>query len=269
MLSAHIGFTHWNDEDWKYPETVQGAVSDEDKLLVHAADSDCFVSEGEVSLPEFTSVGEETYLLQAANAKDALLDVILTCEDDFVSIRELSCGPQSVRNFEVSVDFSKLTETKESEILVQAASCEVKVKVKAVVITEKLPSMTFVERDGIVSMEAEHFAANESKDGKEWKCLKEYGKTLSSMKVYPMGTNFDKPGEGPSLSYSVLIREGGEYTLRVITAPTNSLEDGRNMRYAVSFDDGSASEVKTVLDEHYNIGGGHSRARDWADGCIK
>ena len=268
MLSAHIGFTNWNDEDWKYPETVQGAVSDENKLLVHAADSDCFVSEGEVSLPEFTSVGEETYLLQAANAKDALLDVTLTCEDDFVSIRELSCGPQSVRNFEVSVDFSKLTGTKESEILVQAAGCEVKVKVKAVVVTEKLPSMTFVERDGIVSMEAEHFAANESKDGKEWKCLKEYGKTLSSMKVYPMGTNFDKPGEGPSLSYSVLIREGGEYTLRVITAPTNSLEDGRNMRYAVSFDDGSASEVKTVLDEHYNIGGGHSRARDWAEGVL-
>ena len=85
------------------------------------------------------------------------------------------------------------------------------------------------------------------------------------MKVYPMGTNFDKPGEGPSLSYSVLIREGGEYTLRVITAPTNSLEDGRNMRYAVSFDDGSASEVKTVLDEHYNIGGGHRLGR----GCFK
>ena len=96
--------------------------------------------------------------------------------------------------------FSKLTGTKESEILVQAAGCEVKVKVKAVVVTEKLPPMTFVERDGIVSMEAEHFAANESKDGKEWKCLKEYGKTLSSMKVYhSMGTNFDKPGEGPSL----------------------------------------------------------------------
>lgn len=40
------------------------------------------------------------------------------------------------------------------------------------------------------------------------------------------------------------------------------------MRYAVSFDDGSASEVKTVLDEHYNIGGGHSRARDWAEGVL-
>ena len=65
-----------------------------------------------------------------------------------------------------------------------------------------------------------------------------------------------------------MIREGGEYTLRVITAPTNSLEDARNMRYAVSFDDGSASEVKTVLDEHYNIGGGHSRARDWAEGVL-
>ena len=90
--------------------------------------------------------------------------------------------------------------------------------------------MTFVERDGIVSMEAEHFAANESKDGKEWKCLKEYGKTLSSMKVYPMGTNFDKPGEGPSLSYSVLIREGGEYTLRDYSTDEQL---GRWTRYAV------------------------------------
>ena len=51
-----------------------------------------------------------------------------------------------------------------------------KVKVKAVVVTETLPPMTFVERDGIVSMEGEHFAANESKDGKEGKCLKEYVK---------------------------------------------------------------------------------------------
>ncbi len=63
--------------------------------------------------------------------KMLLLDVTLTCEDDFVSIRELSCGPQSVRNFEVSVDFSKLTGTKESEILVQAEGCEVKVKSKS------------------------------------------------------------------------------------------------------------------------------------------
>ena len=88
------------------------------------------------------------------------------------------------------------------------------------------------------------------------------------MKIYPVDKNFDEIGKAPSMTYRVLIREGGEYTLRGITAPTNNLEDGRNMRYAVSVDDGVPTAVKTLPDEHYNIGSGHYRDRDWAEGVL-
>ena len=70
------------------------------------------------------------------------------------------------------------------------------------------------------------------------------------------------------MEYPVWIREGGEYTLRAITAPTNNLEDGRNMRYAVSVDDGALEAVKTIPDEHYNIGAGHYYERDWGEGVL-
>lgn len=269
MSSAHIGFTRWNDENWKYPEIVEKQPATEDQLFVLAADGDAFVKEGMISLPEFTSTGKETYLVQAANAADGALDVTLTADHEAVLIRELHSSLVSVKNYEISVDWEQLSDDLAATITVQGAGGEVKVGIKAVVVDESsLPAMTFVERNGAIAMEAEHFAENQALDGYEWKCLTEYGKTLSSMKIYPMGHNFDVPGEAPSLTYRVLIREGGEYTLRAITSPTNNLEHGRNMRYAVSVDQGEVQAVKTILDEHYNIGNGHWHERDWAEGVL-
>ena len=40
------------------------------------------------------------------------------------------------------------------------------------------------------------------------------------------------------------------------------------MRYAVSVDEGEVQEVKTIPDEHYNIGGGHWKEKDWAEGVL-
>lgn len=269
MSSAHIGFTRWNDENWKYPETVETQSAEEDQLLVLAAERDAFVKEGTVSLPEFTSTGRESYLLRIANAADRPLDVELTADHEAVLIREVNCSPQSLRDYEISIDWEKLTADLTADITVKGAGGEVKVSVKAVVVDESsLPVMTFVERDGVTAMEAVHFAGCSALDGYEWKCLTEYGKTLSSMKIFPMDQNFDTLGEAPSMTYRVLIREGGEYTLRAITAPTNNLEHDRNMRYAVAVDQGEVQAVKTIPDEHYNIGNGHWRDRDWAEGVL-
>lgn len=269
MSSAHIGFTHWNDEDWQYPQTVDVQVSNVDTLRVLAANGDSFVSEGTISLPEFTNVGNEVYTLQVANGADRSMEVTVTADTEAVLVERTDSSIDSLQNYRISIDWSKVERDMTSTITVTGAGSEVAVLVKAVVVDESsLEALTFVERDGITAIEAEHFAESTAKDGYQWKCLKEYGKTLSSMKIYPMDRNFDELGEAPSLTYRVLIREGGDYVLRVITAPTNNLEDGRNMRYGVSVDDGGVQAVKTILDEHYNIGSGHWHDRDWGEGVL-
>lgn len=269
MSSAHIGFTHWNDEDWQYPQTVDVQVSDEDTLRVLAANGDSFVSEGTISLPEFTNTGNEVYTLQVANGADRSMDVTVTADEETVLVEKIHSSIDSLQNYRISIDWSKVEKDMTATITVTGAGSEVRVLVKAVVVDEScLGAMTFVERDGITAIEAEHFAESTGKDGYQWKCLKEYGKTLSSMKIYPMDRNFDELGEAPSLTYRVLIREGGDYSLRVITSPTNNLEDGRNMRYGVSVDDGGVQAVKTILDENYNIGSGHWCDRDWGEGVL-
>lgn len=269
MSSAHIGFTSWNDEGWKYPDTVSPEPAKEDKLLVLVANADEFVSEGTVSMPEFTNVAQEKYRIRVANASDRMLEPEIICNQEKIKIEKTDSSVASVANYMVSVDWSKVSEDGKEIIIIRAAGAEVHVEVPMVVVdVTKLEPMTFVERDGMVAIEAEHFAQSEEWNGFQWKQLKEYGKTLSSMKIYPMKYNFDDIGKAPSLIYRVFIREGGDYTLRVITSPTNPLEDGRNMRYAVSADGGELSAVKTVLDEYYNIGGGHWREHDWAEGVL-
>ena len=270
MMSAHVCFEHWNDEGWHYPETVDVEVSEEQKILVLAEGGDAFAGAGTVSLPEFTNLGNETRRIYVAQGGTENFDCQISCENDAVSVEESESRPvESIRTYEVRIDWSKVTKDSEFTIKVEGAGSEVAVKAKAAVVDiGKLSPMTFVESDGIVAMEAEHFAADWERDGYRFCKLKEYGKTISSMKVYPLDRNFDEIGIAPALEYRVLIREGGEYTLRAITAPTNNLEDGRNMRYAVSVDGSPAEAVKTIPDEHYNIGGGHWWPRDWGEGVL-
>ncbi|MCH5264273.1 MAG: glycosyl hydrolase 115 family protein [Lachnospiraceae bacterium] len=269
MMSAHVCFEHWNDEDWHYPEVAEVTPEAGDKLLVLAENADSFVGEGTVSLPEFTNVGKETWRIQVANAGTGALEAEVSCDSPAVKIEELPGAVNSIRVYYVSMDWSRITSDSEFVIRVAGAGSEVAVKAKAVrVDIDALSPMTFVERDGVTAMEAGHYAADWEQDGYQWCHLEEYGKTVSSLKIYPLDHNFDDIGIAPAVEYRVFIREGGDYTLRVITAPTNNLEDGRNMRYAVSFDGSKPEPVKTIPDEHYNIGAGHWHARDWAEGVL-
>ena len=82
--------------------------------------------------------------------------------------------------------------------------------------------MTFVETDGIIAIEAEHYAEAESGDGGKFEKIPEYGKTLSGMKAYPCDRTFAE-NEGPKLIYRIYVEEEGNYRILLYTAPANPL----------------------------------------------
>ena len=61
MMSAHACFVTWNDEGWHYPETERIQPECGSRMLVHAEGAEAFAAEGTLCLPEFTSLGKETY----------------------------------------------------------------------------------------------------------------------------------------------------------------------------------------------------------------
>ena len=93
--------------------------------------------------------------------------------------------------------------------------------------------MTFVETDGIIAIEAEHYAEAESGDGGKFEKIPEYGKTLSGMKAYPCDRTFAE-NEGPKLIYRIYVEEEGNYRILLYTAPANPLNQWDRVEFGLS-----------------------------------
>jgi len=105
----------------------------------------------------------------------------------------------------------------------------------------KLPRLKdgFVEWNGAVSIEAEHFTRRRDNDGFAWGALEGLGKTGDSVTVFPQKarTFSGFSGAAPSLEYDFYILNGGAFEANFFLIPTQPLVPGNGLRFAVSIDD--------------------------------
>ena len=96
----------------------------------------------------------------------------------------------------------------------------------------------FVETDGYVSIEAEHYTRKNDAGGARWEKIDDYGRTLSSMTIFPMTSkSVAPPAASPSLEYEMYLFHPGKVEVEAILAPSLNFVPGRGLRYAISFDD--------------------------------
>jgi len=119
----------------------------------------------------------------------------------------------------------------------------------------------FVEADGYVSIEAEHFTALKNTEARYWELIEGYGRTLSAMRASaftdaPPAT----PGkDSPCLEYQIYLFSTGQSELVLHVAPSLNFLPGRDFKLGISFDDG-APEILTVVPKEFNAQNGN---REW------
>jgi hypothetical protein len=106
----------------------------------------------------------------------------------------------------------------------------------------------FVEGQGVVSIEPEHFTGNTAGGGAQWVKVEDYGRTLSGMRAEaPVDAPSATPGrDSPCLEYRMYLFTPGPVEVTAITAPTLNFVPDRGVRYAVSFDDETPQIVTLV-----------------------
>jgi hypothetical protein len=99
----------------------------------------------------------------------------------------------------------------------------------------------FVEDDGVVSIEPEHYSSKTDVGDLKWIRVEDYGRTLSAMRGQgPVDFGPLAPPQGsPRLEYKTYFFTSGEATVYNVLAPNLAFIPGRNLRFAVSIDDQS------------------------------
>jgi hypothetical protein len=157
--------------------------------------------------------------------------------------------------------------TANGEIKIKGAGGEVTVKVSAFNPSEATRESLqgFVEGDGCVSIEAEHFTKNSDAGANRWIKIPGYGHTLSAMRATGLDYVEATPGkDSPCLEYKMYLFSTGKVEVESTVGPTLNFIHGRPLRYAVSFDD-ETPQVVTIVPADFNAGNGN---RDWEESVM-
>ena len=113
-------------------------------------------------------------------------------------------------------------------------------------VPEKEKAYTFIEVDGYVSIEAEHFTRSVAKGETVWSIIPNFGKTRSGITTLPV----TRVPENMYLEYDIEMKRTGNVQVDLLLAPTLNFNDNKGLSYAISFD-GSKEQIIN-FNGHYN-----------------
>lgn len=239
QLAEHIGFTKWNEDDYRYPVVAKVEPAHKPRMSVSRKDEEKTAVKNYGSLmtlavPDFQSAGCREVILEIANTGCGSLDFCITAEEacggeipewlvvtpmqgrveqlqevSLYCIRErLPAGPQHVRLIISDGDTGAAV-----DILAQAVE------------TKGLPEHTFLARNGVTVIGAGHFCRKKDVERGKYVVLPGYGKYAAGLKVFPFTAFFGEKEDRPEVTYRFYLEEAGEYQVELITAPFNSVVD--------------------------------------------
>lgn len=272
-LASHIGFTNWNDEDWRYPVRHIVRLPKKPRLVVTRADKTQHYTNQyfpiTLVIDDFVVSSSKKAKIQIANggqgsvkwkiqegARKVGLDGIAhesgegsRCEwlefsqtsgetalQDEV---EISLKEENLPlGEEVSCSFEIKTETEFVPVLVKALKKD----------TSALPEGAFLAEHGMFVIDAVHYADKQAGlyegEAVEFKELYDFGKYQSGIKAFPVTASFDSKENAPSVTYELYSEEEKNCFLNLYTSPANPLIYGGKLSVEVSVNEGAGKLVE-------------------------
>lgn len=258
-LSEHIGFIKWNEDECKYPILMQAMPARKPRLIV-SLDGTEQSSEGsswhvnKLYLKDFKQPGitEASFTISSVSELEAAYEII--CEASWLTLSSykgtLDGKNKAVEKISVIIDRSKMNNETEAKIVVKIPSgtCTIIIDAKQPELSG-LPEKTFVDTNGYISIEAEHYFAKQ--DGghngeASFKVIEGYGRTLSAVKAYPTIEYFTAGKDAPYVEYQFAVNEAGSYEVELYMQPSNPVTTENILYYGIQANDGKINVVNTI-----------------------
>ncbi len=272
MSSPHVGYTHWDSEDWSYPQPKWVTTKAKSILKVAVEGNEESYTEGNCALPNFTSTNQEQYWVSISNGGGNAYDYTVTPSEDWILCSKKSGTVSLHEMLSIGVDWDKVTENKVGKVTVAGAGSEVEITVTAnITDVSGLEEKTYVEDHGYVSIDVSNYTDKKAGGaGATFEILENYGKYRVAAKAYPTTERFENYEDAPYLEYKINVASDHEYTIATYTAPSNNVDWNQiTLRYGISVDGGEITTVDTIDGENFAAGDHKGNKNTWSQGVME
>lgn len=244
MDQTHLGYTFWNQPPVNVMPAVQEVQVPEKAdmgIAIEGSEMPWLSVFHEPSLPIFNVFNQQRRFVDVFNRGNAPFEFTATVSAPWIQVTPSHGTVAKDQRIWVTIDWDKTPPgLSDGSITITGADSHA-ITAKLQAFNPHAPARSalrgFVEADGYVSIEAEHYTKKTDADAR-WEKIEGYGRTLSSMTVFPMtARSVTPPTNSPDLEYQVYLFHPGRLEVESILAPTLNFVSSRGLRFAISFDD--------------------------------
>ncbi len=260
MDQTHLGYTNWSPprtNSLKAIKLTEIQVPDSALMTValEGSEQSWPGTSAEAALPQFDVFSNRQHYIEIFNRGKKSFTYEIKVNVPWISISD-SKGQIDNNDKRITISLDEATLSKgrtEGIITISGAGEKVAVKVSAFkpIETSKEKLKGFVESGGYVSIEPEHYSKNIEIGDRKWIKVEDYGRTLSGMRATaPANALAAKPGnDAPCLEYPLYLFSKDTAEVTLVTSNLLNFMPGRDIKIAVSFDDGEPQFVTNVPDK--------------------
>lgn len=278
QMAQHIGFTKWNEDDYRYPVIMTVEPAYKARLKVNRKDSfetavKNYGSPMSIRVDDFLYAGCERVVIEVANDGIGSLHFLVEPQTadrklpEWLTVSTMEGDVAKQVDLVLHCDREKLTEQEEQVrffIKDQETCVAVDIRAKAVN-TAGLPEKTHLEKKGIIAMSAANYFQKKDTQKGAFEVMEGYGKYGVGVKVFPSTAVFAFEEEKPVVSYRFLTKEAGEYQVELVVAPTNSPVNKQSVNAALQVNEQPPVQITLVAAD---FRAGESSDWRWSQGVL-
>ncbi|SKA74262.1 Glycosyl hydrolase family 115 [Clostridium sp. USBA 49] len=273
MDQTHIGYTYWNQPLKNIMPEVKRIILEKGSemgVAVEGSKESFSYTDKKCKLPQFDVFTREIRYIDIFNKKSDAFSFKIETDARWINVSLNKGIIEKEERVWVDIDWDLVPkgDNVKGNIII-TSSCGNKVIVELEVFNPKdldRKSLDgFIETNGYISIEAEHYTNKVNVNGISWKKIPNYGRTLSSMAIFPFVTSsVVPPNNSPCLEYKLYIVNPGNVKVTALLAPSLDFVEGNGLKIGISFDDGDIKIIDAITTEK----DGSFCEKDWAESVI-